>query len=302
MDATALIIQLVFTFIFAAVLVGWFTWPASRANWPVEVVQWAQGHDLQLTLRNRAMVAYYVRLSITLRVIGGVGGLVIGALFDDATGLDTSSGAGFWIWIVLGWLVGASWAEYRLTRPPSTGHAASLTPREVLDYLPARLYAAPAVAAGVACSSRHRTARPDPAAPPAPAPPTAGSCSAPSVRSSSPSSSARRAAVSPGASPRPARHRRGRRRHPASAVHNLAGGGTAAILLIASQLAFSVSPTLGVGGLASGCRAARAGGVRRVALVGLPLLARSAATTAVEVHRDHPTRPGQRRAALRAAP
>ena len=49
MDATALIIQLVFTFIFAAALVGWFTWPASRANWPVEVVQWAQGHALQLT-------------------------------------------------------------------------------------------------------------------------------------------------------------------------------------------------------------------------------------------------------------
>ena len=36
----------------------------------------------------------------------------------------------------------------------------------------------------------------------------------------------------------------------ASAVHNLAGGGTAAILLISSQLAFSVfAPRSGVGGL-----------------------------------------------------
>ena len=255
MDATALIIQLVFTFIFAAALVGWFTWPASRANWPVEVVQWAQGHALQLTLRNRAMVVYYVRLSITLRVIGGVGGLVIGALFDDATGLDTSSGAGFWIWIVLGWLVGASWAEYRLTRPPSTGHAASLTPREVLDYLPARLYAAPMVAAGVAVLlAAIGLLAPDPAAPPLhPLPPTAGLVLgaigailiAVLIRLAVRAVVARRQPTGPPdivAADDAIR---------ASAVHNLAGGGTAAILLISSQLAFSVfAPRSGVGGLA----------------------------------------------------
>ena len=254
MDATALIIQLVFTFIFAAALVGWFTWPASRANWPVEVVQWAQGHALQLTLRNRAMVVYYVRLSITLRVIGGVGGLVIGALFDDATGLDTSSGAGFWIWIVLGWLVGASWAEYRLTRPPSTGHAASLTPREVLDYLPARLYAAPMVAAGVAVLlAAIGLLAPDPAAPPLhPLPPTAGLVLgaigailiAVLIRLAVRAVVARRQPTGPPdivAADDAIR---------ASAVHNLAGGGTAAILLISSQLAFSVfAPRSGVGGL-----------------------------------------------------
>ncbi len=282
MDATALIIQLVFTFIFAAALVGWFTWPASRANWPVEVVQWAQGHALQLTLRNRAMVVYYVRLSITLRVIGGVGGLVIGALFDDATGLDTSSGAGFWIWIVLGWLVGASWAEYRLTRPPSTGHAASLTPREVLDYLPARLYAAPMVAAGVAVLlAAIGLLAPDPAAPPLhPLPPTAGLVLgalgailiAVLIRLAVRAVVARRQPTGPPdivAADDAIR---------ASAVHNLAGGGTAAILLISSQLAFSVfAPRSGVGGLSLlARRAARAGGVRRVAVVGLPLLARSA--------------------------
>ena len=254
MDATALIIQLVFTFIFAAALVGWFTWPASRANWPVEVIQWAQGHALQLTPRNRAMVVYYVRLSITLRVIGGVGGLVLGALFDDATGLDTSSGAGFWIWIVLGWLVGASWAEYRLTRPPSTGHAASLTPREVLDYLPARLYAAPAVAAGVAVLlAAIGLVAPDPAAPALhPLPPTAGLVLgalgailiALLIRLAVRAVVARRQPTGPPdvvAADDAIR---------ASAVHNLAGGGTAAILLISSQLAFSVfAPRSGVGGL-----------------------------------------------------
>ena len=139
MDLAPLLIQLVFTLVFAAVLVGWFTRSASD---PREVVAWARGYDLQLTERNQAMITYYVRLAITLRVIGGVGGLVLGTLFDDATGLDTSSGAGFWIWIVLGWLLGASWAEYRLTRPLPTEHAASLTPRAVHDYLSARLYVA----------------------------------------------------------------------------------------------------------------------------------------------------------------
>ena len=119
MDATALLIQAVMTLLFAAILVGWFARPASD---PKEVAAWARGHDLELTERNHAMVTYYVRLAITLRVIGGVGGLVLGALFDDAFGLNTSAGTGFWIWILLGWLLGASWAEYRLTRPPSTGH------------------------------------------------------------------------------------------------------------------------------------------------------------------------------------
>ena len=85
-----------------------------------------------------------MKLAITLRVIGGVGGLVLGGLFDDATGLDTSAGAGFWIWIVLGWLLGASWAEYRLTRPPSAGQVgvADAAGRRRLPVGP-RMYAAP---------------------------------------------------------------------------------------------------------------------------------------------------------------
>ena len=207
---------------------------------------------------------------------------MLGALFDDATGLDTSSGAGFWIWIVLGWLVGASWAEYRLTRPFSVAQSASLMPREVLDYLPARLYAAPAVAAGVAVVlAAIGLLAPDPATPPAhPLPPTAGLVLGATgaiviallIRLAVRAVVARRQPTSPAdvvAADDAIR---------ASAVHNLAGGGTAAILLIASQLAFSVFAPRdhGVGGisiLAFG--AARPGGVRGVALVGLSLLARS---------------------------
>jgi hypothetical protein len=244
-----LLFQVAFTLVLAAMLVGWFTRSASD---PREVVAWARGYDLQLTERNQAMVTYYVRLAITLRVIGGVGGLVLGALFDDATGLDTSSGAGFWIWILLGWLLGSSWAEYRLTRPLPTEHTASLTPREVQDYLPAHLYAAPAAAASVAVViTAIGLIAPGPAD--GPNPPTAGLVlgTVGAVLIAVLITLAIRSVVA--------------RRQPsgppdviaaddairASAVHNLAGGGTAAILLIASQLSFSVfSPhETGIGGI-----------------------------------------------------
>jgi hypothetical protein len=250
-DGTALLIQIVLTLVFAAVLVGWFTRSASD---PKEVVAWARGYDLELTPGNHAMVTYYVRLAITLRVIGGVGGLILGALFDDATGLDTSSSAGFWIWIVLGWLLGASWAEYRLTRPLSTEPAASLTPRQVQDYLSARLYAAPAVAAAmVVLLAAFGLLAPTPVDPAHPLPPTVGLVigAVGAVVIAGLITLAVRAVVA--------------RRQPtsppdvvaaddairSSAVHNLAGGGTAAILLIASQVSFSVlAPRFdGVGGL-----------------------------------------------------
>lgn len=250
MNVAPLLFQIAFTLVLAAVLVGWFTRSASD---PREVVAWARGYDVQLTERNRAMITYYVRLAITLRVIGGVGGLVLGALFDDATGLDTSSGAGFWIWILLGWLLGSSWAEYRLTRPLPTEQAASLMPREVQDYLPRHLYAAPAAAASVAVIiTAIGLIAPGPADGPNPLPPTAGLVlgAVGAVLIAVLITLAVRSVVA--------------RRQPsgppdviaaddairASAVHNLAGGGTAAILLIASQLSFSVfSPhETGIGG------------------------------------------------------
>jgi hypothetical protein len=231
-DLPQLLVQTALALLFAAVLVGWFAKPATD---PKEVVAWARAHDLQLTAGNVAMATYYVRLSITLRVIGGVGGLIVGAQFDDATGLDTSSGAGFWIWILLGWLLGASWAEYRLTRPGS-GPTASLTPRRVLDYLPRRLYLAPAWAASLAVLIAVIGLL-------APKGPSAAGLvlgAAGAILIAVLITMAIRAVVA--------------RRQPtgppdivaaddairASAVHNLAGGGTAAILLVSSQMAYSV--------------------------------------------------------------
>jgi len=249
-DLTPLLVQTVVLLVAAAVLVGWL---ARAASDPKEVAAWAKGQGLEITERNRAMVTYYVRLSIILRVIGGVGGLFLGTLFDDATGLDTSAGAGFWIWIVLGWLLGASWAEYRLTRPPSSSLTASLTPRELGDYLSSRLQAAPTLAAGaVVALALGGLVAPTPDAPLAAPPPDAGLLAAVvgAVLIAGLVTAAVRAVVA--------------RRQPtgptdmvaaddairASAVHNLAGGGTAAILLIAAQLAWSVlSPYQLPGGL-----------------------------------------------------
>ncbi|MGK2948393.1 MAG: hypothetical protein ACSLFP_07455, partial [Acidimicrobiales bacterium] len=83
MNGTTIVAQAGFTLLFALALVGWFT---RRADDPKEVVLWARSHGLAITAINQATITYYVRLTITLRVIGAVGGLVLGALFDDATG------------------------------------------------------------------------------------------------------------------------------------------------------------------------------------------------------------------------
>ena len=180
--------------------------------------QWAAATTSSSPPRNQAMVTYYVRLAITLRVIGGVGGLVLGALFDDATGLDTSAGAGFWIWIVLGWLLGASWAEYRLTRPcrRRAGRVAHAAGR-CGDYLSARLYAAPVVAAAVVLLlAAFGLLAPTPDDPAPPTPPTAG------PRDRRPRRGGHRRAHHAGGARRrrpppahrPAGHRGRRRRHP----------------------------------------------------------------------------------------
>ena len=239
MDLEVLALQAIFTVIWAAVLVAFFS---RSARDPKEVGAWARAHALELTPRNQGMVTYYVRLAIVLRVIGGVAGVVLGSSFDDALGLDTSAGAGFWVWVVLGWLVGSGWAEYRLTRPGADDRAASLLPRQVTDYLSPRLYAAPTVAAGVAVvASLAGLVAPAPAEPQAEAPPDAALWLAAlgAVLLAGLVNLAVRTVVA----------RRQPTSHPdvlaaddairAASVHHLAGGGAAAILLIASQVAWT---------------------------------------------------------------
>src|SRR5699024_3707802 len=79
-----------------------------------------------------------------LRVIGGTAGLVIGAVFDRAFGVDTSAQFGFWAWILAGWMIGAWWADRSMERSGERG-AAALTPRSLPDYVSWHLLLAPSV-------------------------------------------------------------------------------------------------------------------------------------------------------------
>jgi hypothetical protein len=123
-----------------------------RAHRPVEdgfVGEWAEAHDLALTLANRPMVSWYLRTAGILRTWGAVGGVVLPALCAlawsghlEILGYDTEGGAnpGDVSWIFLGYLVGVLYAEVSLVRPVDPARrAASLVPRDLEDYLPRRL-------------------------------------------------------------------------------------------------------------------------------------------------------------------
>jgi hypothetical protein len=235
-----MVIALMTLWVSAAIAVGWF---ARAGRDPKEIDSWANAYGVELTPANRPMVTYYVRLAVVLRVIGGVAGVGLGKLFDEAMGLATSTGLGFWIWVILGWLLGATWAEYRLTRPGTTANVASLTPRAVDDYLSPWFHYAPAVTAALTVSlAVVGLVVPEPTEPRAAAASTPGLLAAMVgvVVIAASVTLAVRAVVA--------------RRQPASdvsivaaddairssAVHHLAGGGTAAVLLVATQVAFAV--------------------------------------------------------------
>ncbi len=140
-----LVISAILTLAWVAGIVGWLTRRASR---PSELQAWARSYGLVLTPGNRPAVTYYARLVIVTRVVGAVAAVVIGSTFDAALGLHTSAAPGFWAWLIGGWTFGAWWAERELRWPPGTG-VASLVPRRTADYLPGRLRAAPYVAFGL---------------------------------------------------------------------------------------------------------------------------------------------------------
>lgn len=138
------------------VAVGWALVAAAlialltrRAHKPAEVKDWARSYGVRLTDRSWPLVRYYVQLAITCRAVGAVGAIYVGYLFDRALGVDSSSGAGWWTWVIGGWAVGAVWAQHQVAPSPATPAVASLTPRNLADYLPAGLRWAPAAALGL---------------------------------------------------------------------------------------------------------------------------------------------------------
>lgn len=228
-------ISLAATTLTALCLVGIF---ARKADDPRELASWARAHGVALDDRTRPVLAYFVRLTILLRVIGGVGGLFLGSLFDDALATDTSAGFGFWVWVLAGWMAGAAWAERHLPRPRSGTPVASLTPRRLADYLPLGLRMAPAAGAvaTVAVIGAGLAVRPE-----------ARSVALPLVLLALGAGAA--AALVAGAQ-RSVVDRRQAVAHPdlvaaddairASTVHHLGGGGAALTLLLAAQALSSV--------------------------------------------------------------
>src|SRR4051812_28446442 len=83
---------------------------------------WAAAHDLQLTPENTAMVAWYLRTARRLRRLGALAGLVLPTLITLALGGPfriagfgrTSSQPGDIIYVFLGYLLGALYAEVSL--------------------------------------------------------------------------------------------------------------------------------------------------------------------------------------------
>ena len=99
--------------------------------------EWAKAHGLEIAAQNRPMVRWYLRNARVLRTLGALAGLFLPYLAAAAFG---TPGVVNLVWIFVGYLVGALYAELSLVRPRPVGpRAASLLPRSVIDYLPRRL-------------------------------------------------------------------------------------------------------------------------------------------------------------------
>jgi len=114
------------------------------------LAEWAQTHGVELTPESRRMVARYLRRSRVLRTWGALAGLFLPSLVELALngrvqllGFGTDGSAAPYagpIGAFVGYLVGSLYAEVSLARPvDQVRRSASLVPRELADYLPARL-------------------------------------------------------------------------------------------------------------------------------------------------------------------
>ena len=99
------------------------------------VERWADAYGLELTPGNRPMVTWYLVNARRLRRCGAIAGLLLPAPVAAALGGRASSGS--MLWALVGYLVGALWAEVALGRPLPAGPAqASLLTRRLSDYSP----------------------------------------------------------------------------------------------------------------------------------------------------------------------
>lgn len=229
---TTMVIGTFFTVLLGVAVLGYAT---RNVDDPREVVSWARAHGVELTLGNIGLVRYFVRLVVVLRVVGGLGGWLVGRLLDDALVWDTAAGGGGWVWAVVGWMAGAWWADRSMALPAGPGAGALLAPRRLADYLPRSLRLAPAAGALLAVGLAV-TAIVAPADGVAPHRRYLAALAAVAVAIAVLAAVAQRSVV---ARPQPARAPdllQADDAVRANAVHHLGGGATAATLLIAAGL------------------------------------------------------------------
>ena len=101
--------------------------------------RWARAHSLLVTAENRPMVHWYLRNARVLRTCGALAGFLLPYLAAVAFG-SPGAGAVHLVWVFVGYLLGALYAELSLVRPlPAGRRAATLVPRALEDYLPREL-------------------------------------------------------------------------------------------------------------------------------------------------------------------
>lgn len=107
---------------------------------PVEAPTWAAARGLVLTPTTAPMVEHYLRTARHLRRLGGLAGALLPIPVAAALGRDIGAFPRHWVWVFVGYLAGALYAEVVLGRPLVEGpRRASLVPRELGDYIPQRL-------------------------------------------------------------------------------------------------------------------------------------------------------------------
>lgn len=140
--------KLVSLAISCVVIIGWLTWRVPDRR---RAIGWRRAHGLPDSDRHDALVNWWVQTFATMRVVGAVGALAVGTLFDEAFGTRTSTGAGFWVWVCAGWVLGGTLAYLSIANAALVGEgAASIVPRRPTDYLPRAARYGPTVAAALA--------------------------------------------------------------------------------------------------------------------------------------------------------
>jgi hypothetical protein len=95
---------------------------------------WAHAHGVLLSDASRLVVTRHLRTSRWLRRVCAIGAVVTAAALSAAFGFHLMT---WWpLWLLVGYLIGAVWAELTLTALPDEGvPVASLSPRTLREYL-----------------------------------------------------------------------------------------------------------------------------------------------------------------------